>query len=117
VTRQDPNSALPHDPDADRLSAAWNEIVAGLEPFAEDDLTATARSLHAGAPDYKPTPTFKDELRETLMQTAVPIDMPALRQHSRVQRQAGEPRWRISPSVDAVYRHACLGYPACRPVR
>ena len=98
MTRPGSNSASPHDPDADRLSAAWNEIVAGLEPIAEDDLTATARSLHAGAPDHRPTATFKDNLRETLMQTAVPIETPGLRQPPRLREQAREPRLRI-PSI------------------
>ena len=98
MTRPDQHRAHPHDPDADRLSAAWNEIVAGLEPFAEDELTATARSLHAGAPDHRPTSTFRDDLRETLMETAVPIEMPALRQPPRLREQASESRLRI-PSI------------------
>jgi hypothetical protein len=95
VTRESPHSAHPQDPDADRLSAAWNEIVAGLDPIAEDDLTATARSLHAGAPDHRSTSTFRDNLRETLMQTAVPIEMPALRQPPHIREQASESRLRI----------------------
>jgi len=99
VTRQGPNSAIPHDPEADRLSAAWNEIVAGLEPFVEDDLTAAARSLHAGAPEHRPTSTFRDELRETLMQTAVPIEMPGLRQPLHLREQAAESRLRTQPRL------------------
>jgi hypothetical protein len=79
MTRQGPNSAHPHDPDADRLSAAWNDIVEGFPPStdsADAELIATVRSLHASAPDHRPQSEFRNNLREQLMDTAVPITKP-----------------------------------------
>jgi hypothetical protein len=79
MTRQDQQSAHPHDPDADRLSAAWNDIVEGFPPStdsADAELIATVRSLHASVPDHRPQSEFRNNLREQLMETAVPITTP-----------------------------------------
>ena len=98
MTRPDQHRAHPHDPDADRLSAAWNEIVAGRQPVESDELTDAVQSLHAGTPNHRATSTFRDELREQLMQTALPIKMPGARQLPRLREQAAEPRSRV-PSI------------------
>ncbi|HET7055720.1 MAG TPA: hypothetical protein VFI12_04605 [Thermomicrobiales bacterium] len=98
MTRPDQHRASPHDPDADRLSATWNDLVAGRQPVESDELTDAVQSLHAAAPTYRPTSTFRDELREQLMHTAMPIEMPGVRQQPRLREQTAEPRLRV-PTV------------------
>jgi hypothetical protein len=98
VTRPDEHRAHPHDPDADRLSAAWNDLVAGRQPIERDELTDAVQSLHAGAPNHQPTSAFKEELRENLMHATVPIEMAGLRQPPRLREQAADPRSRV-PSI------------------
>jgi hypothetical protein len=98
VTRPGPNSATPHDPDADRLSAAWNELVVGRQPVERDELTDAIQSLHAAAPDHRPTSTFRDDLREQLMHATAPIAIPGRRQPPRLREHAAVRRSRV-PSI------------------
>lgn len=68
-------SATPPDPaeDADRLGDAWDAIVAGRRPSVADEeaeLLAVVGQLSAEATPIRPTLTFRNSLRETLMHTA-----------------------------------------------
>lgn len=67
-------TATPPDPaqDADRLGDAWDALVAGHRPtVAEQDaeLMALAGQLSAEATQVRPTLTFRNHLREILMDT------------------------------------------------
>ena len=52
---------------------------------ADAELIATVRSLHASAPDHRPQSEFRDNLREQLMDTAIPSTMPGRAQKVRAQ--------------------------------
>lgn len=69
------NGAAPPDPapDADRLGDAWDDLIAGhhsTDARADADLLSVVAQLHAEAPSIRPTVTFRNHLRETLMYTS-----------------------------------------------
>ena len=74
MTRHLPPGATPPDSDADRLSDAWNEIVAEGMPADQfdPDLIETVRAVHASASDPLPDPAFTKNLREKLMDMTLP---------------------------------------------
>lgn len=71
------NGTTPSDSDADRLNATWNQIVSGHQASGADDLTEIVQRLHATASTVHPRPTFKRQLKETLLETALtaPVGM------------------------------------------
>lgn len=72
------NAALP-DPEMDRLGDAWDALVAGRRgdaPEADAELVAVVGQLTAEATPIRPTLTFRNSLRETLMH-AETLSLPA----------------------------------------
>lgn len=70
MTTHGPNGAPPHDPDADRLGAAWNDLVTGKQPAIgdrNDELVEIVRGLHRGAPTVSPGSRFTTDLKEKIM--------------------------------------------------
>jgi hypothetical protein len=87
VSKQDYDRPTAPDSDEDRLGAAWDEIIAGRDPLTRGDeaLTVTVRSLHAGAPVAHPDPTFRHQLKEHVMDAAVPAALPGTPRPARTQ--------------------------------
>lgn len=64
------NGAVPPDADADRLSAAWNDVVAGISPdheSVESELLQLARRLSDRPVAIQARPDFRQQLKETIM--------------------------------------------------
>lgn len=66
------NGAVPSDAEADRLSAAWNDIATGIPPNVDDvdpELLRLARRLSDRPVAIHARPTFREHLKETIMQS------------------------------------------------
>jgi hypothetical protein len=76
MTTHGKNGAFPHDPDADRLGAAWNDLVTETQPDVDDrdaELFEVVRALHRGAPIVTPDARFKANLKEHIMTSAASL--------------------------------------------